>query len=295
MIKEFLTKHGEYSDQKSFSQMTTLRMGGEIAHYVEPYTAEDLKEIVYFLKNSRIPFKVIGNGSNMACGSSRFEGVVISMKKLNSYELHNNEVYAEAGVLAPYLAGILARNGLSGFEFAGGIPGTIGGLVYMNAGAYKKDMSTIVKEVTVLKKDEIVTMSSEEMEFAYRHSVLQEHPHWVVISCVLVMNNDDPENIMSLMADRLERRRNSQPLDKPSAGSCFRNPPGYFAWELIEKIGYRGKKIGGVMVSDKHPNFLVNDGGGKTEDYLKLALEIQDKVQEEYDVKLIMEVEKFNC
>lgn len=295
MIETFLKQHGDYSAERRFSELTTLKMGGPIRHYIKPHSFEDVKAIVTFLKAKGISFKVIGNGSNLACGSHVFEGVVISLKQLNAIEIENDVVYVEAGVMGPYLAGVLANEGLSGFEFAGGIPGTIGGMIYMNAGAYKKDMASVVEEVIVLKKDEIVALKKAELAFAYRHSLLQEHPHWVVLACRLKLERGDPESIRNLMNDRLQRRLSSQPLDKPSAGSCFRNPEGYFAWKLIDELGYRGHTYNGVMVSPKHPNFLINNDKGTAEDYLALALDIQQKVKDKYQLKLIMEVEKFNC
>ncbi len=295
MIKEFLEKHGDYRSDRSFKDLTTLRMGGGIAHYVEPYNLAELKEIVRFLKANRLPFKLIGNGSNMLCGSSFYDGVVISLRHFDDYEIDDNEVYVKAGVLMPYLSQVLAKEGLSGLEFASGIPGTVGGLVYMNAGAYKKDMSQIVKEVVVLKDDEVVTMNRDELKFAYRYSIFQEHPHWFIIACRMKLKKGDSKEISDLMKERYERRRASQPLDMPSPGSCFRNPDNDFAWKLIDGIGYRGHKFGGAMVSDKHSNFIVNYDNGKAEDYLELVYEIQDKVRDKYGVKLIMEVEKFNC
>ncbi|MBR2577582.1 MAG: UDP-N-acetylmuramate dehydrogenase, partial [Erysipelotrichaceae bacterium] len=268
---------------------------GEIAHYVEPYNLDDLKQIVTFLKSNHIPFKTLGNGSNLICGSSRFEGVVISMRHFDNYEISNNTVYVEAGVLAPYFVQKTVKNGLTGMEFAGGIPGTIGGLIYMNAGAYKKEMADIVKEVLVLKDGEIVRMKKDELKYRYRYSIFQEHPHWFIVAAYLELENGDAEESRSIIEDRARRRRESQPIDMPSAGSCFRNPEGEFAWKLIDGIGYRGRRLNGVEVSSKHSNFLINSGEGKGEDYLELALDIQDKVKEKYDIRLIMEVEKFNC
>jgi len=295
MIEDFLIKHGDYRSDRSFKELTTLKMGGEIAHYIEPYNLNELKEIIKFAKDICIPFKVLGNGSNLICGSSRFDGIVISLKHFDNYELKNESVYVEAGVLAPYFSLLCLRNGYRGLEFASGIPGTIGGLIYMNAGAYKKDIGSLVKEVLVLKDDEIVRMNKEELKFAYRYSIFQEHPRWIVIAAYLELYEGDIEEAKELIEDRAKRRRSTQPLNMPSAGSCFRNPSDVFAWELIDGIGYRGKRVGGVEVSTKHSNFLVNAGGGLAEEYLELALDIQEKVKEKYDIKLIMEAEKFNC
>lgn len=295
MIRDFLKKHGDYRDDRYFKELTTIKMGGAISHYVAPYNIPDLKEIISFARANAIPFKILGNGSNIIAGSSRYDGIVISLKRFDNYEIYNDQVYVESGVLAPYFSNVLAKSGLSGFEFASGIPGSIGGLIYMNAGAYKKEMADIVEEVTFLKDNEVVTLKKDELNFAYRHSIFQDHPHWIVLSCKLKLTKKDPDEIKQLMEERFQRRLNTQPLDKPSAGSCFRNPEGKFAWELIDELGYRGKTINGVKVSEKHSNFIINDGDGKVEDYLKIVYDIQDKVKEKYNIKLIMEVEKFNC
>lgn len=295
MIQEFLMSHGDYRSDRSFKELTTIKMGGKIAHYVEPLCIDDLVEIIKYLKERSIIFKVIGNGSNIVAGSNDFDGVVIGLKHFDNYEIENNELYVEAGVLAPYLALNLAKEGLSGFEFASGIPGTIGGLVYMNAGAYKKEMSDILTEVLVLKDNETVWLKKEECNFSYRHSIFQEHPRWQIIAAKFKLGEKDPSEIKALMDERLQRRKQTQPLDMPSAGSVFRNPEGTFAWKFIDELGLRGHELNDVQVSTKHSNFIVNKGNGKSEDFLKIVYEIQRQVEEKYDVKLIMEVEKFNC
>jgi len=295
MMIDFLKSHGIYSDEKYFKDLTTLKMGGHIKHFVMPNSVDDLKEIIEYLKTNKVPFKIIGNGSNLICGESEFDGVVINLKRIDSYEISNDEIYVEAGVMAPAIANILAKQGLSCLEFASGIPGTIGGLVYMNAGAYKCDMANVVNEVLVLRDGEISWITNEECEFAYRRSIFQNHPRWVILAAKLKLVKKSNDEIEDLMADRLQRRKQSQPLDMPSAGSCFRNPENGFAWKLIDSIGYRGKNRNDVVVSPKHSNFLVNTGKGTAEDYLSLALEIQDIVKDKYGIKLIMEVEKFNC
>ena len=295
MIKEFLEFHGEYHDDKYFKDLTTLKMGGHIAHFSVPSSVDDLKAIVAYLKSNRIPFKVVGNGSNLVCGEADYPGVVISLKKLCGYEINNEEVYAEAGVMAPALAAVLARQGLSCLEFASGIPGSIGGLVYMNAGAYRSCMADVVSEVLVLKDDELVWFGNDELNFSYRHSIFHDHPRWVVIAARLKLERKPSAEIEELMADRLRRRRETQPLDQPSAGSCFRNPEGGYAWKLIDGIGLRGYRVNDVCVSEKHSNFIVNTGHGTADDYLEIAYQIQDQVKKKYGIKLVMEVEKFNC
>lgn len=295
MIKEFLSERGNYRDDKTFSKLTTVKMGGEIAHYVEPYNLACLKEIINYVKREHIPFKVLGNGSNLICGSSRFEGVVISLKNFNNFEVYNDQLYVEAGVMMPFLCISMANLGLSGLEFASGIPGSVGGLVYMNAGAYKKSMSDVIKEVLVLKDGEICRMKKDELKMNYRYSIFQEHPHWIIVAAYMNLETGDKDEIISLIKDRKNRRLSTQPLDKPSAGSCFRNPDGDFAWKYIDGVGLRGFNINGAQISEKHPNFIVNVGGGSGEDYLALAIKVQEEVWKKYNVKLIMEVEKFNC
>jgi len=295
MIREFLENHGDYRDDKYFKDITTLKLGGKICHYVEPYSTDDLMVIINYLITNKVPYKIIGNGSNLVCGSDTFDGVVIKLKHFDNYEVKNNELYVEAGVMAPYLANVMASENLSGLEFASGIPGTIGGLIFMNAGAYKKSMSDIVLEVLVLKNNELVWMKNNELKFNYRYSIFQEHPHWSIVACKLKLNEGKEAEIRDLMVDRLERRKKTQPLDLPSAGSSFRNPDTKPAWKLIDDIGYRGYKVNGIEVSNKHSNFIVNTGNGKGEDYLKIAYEIIEKVDKKHHIKLVMEVEKFNC
>lgn len=295
MIEDFLKQHGEYYSDKYFKDLTTLRMGGHIKHFVMPNSVEDLKTIIEYLKANKVSFKVIGNGSNLICGESEYDGVVINLKRLNSYEISNDEIYVESGVMAPSLANYLAKQGLSCLEFASGIPGTMGGLIYMNAGAYKGEMADVVNEVLVLKDNELIWMKKDECCFAYRNSIFRDHPRWVVIAAKLKLVKKSSEIICDLMNDRLQRRKQTQPLEMPSAGSCFRNPDNGFAWKLIDSIGYRGISRNGVCVSEKHSNFIVNVGNGTAEDYLGIAYEVQDKVKEKYGIKLVMEVEKFNC
>jgi len=295
MIEEFLKKHGDYRDDYYFKELTTIKMGGKISHYIAPYHIEDLKEIIKFAKTNNIDFKVLGNGSNLIVGSSDYEGIVVSLKRFDTYEIKDDEVYVEAGVLAPYFSSVMAKNGLSGFEFASGIPGSIGGLIYMNAGAYKKSMSDIIQEVHCLVDNEIKVLKKDELDLSYRHSIFQDHPHWIVLACKLKFEHKDASEIREIIDERYKRRVETQPLDKPSAGSCFRNCEGKFAWQYIDELGYRGLKIGDVEVSSKHSNFIINTGSGKAEDYLNIVYKIQDEVKNKYGVKLIMEVEKFNC
>ena len=295
MIGKFLKKHGDYRTDLSFKELTTIKMGGKIEHFVQPYNVDELINIYNYLKENNIPYKVIGNGSNLVCGQKTYDGVVISLKHFDDYSINGDELYVDAGVLAPYLAQILAREGLSGFEFASGIPGTVGGLIFMNAGAYKKETKDIIKEVVILDDGVKKTVSLKDIKFGYRSSSFQNNPKVIIIGATFKLSKSEKDTIIDLMEDRFKRRRKTQPLDKFSAGSCFRNGDDYFVWELIDKIGYRGYKVNDIEVSEKHPNFIINNGNGTADDFIKVLNEIETKIKDNFNIDLIEEVEKFNC
>ena len=295
MIGKFLKKHGDYRTDLSFKELTTIKMGGKIEHFVQPYNVDELINIYNYLKENKIPYKVIGNGSNLVCGQKTYDGVVISLKHFDDYSINGNELYVDAGVLAPYLAQILAREGLSGFEFASGIPGTIGGLIFMNAGAYKKETKDIIKDVVILDDGAKKIVPIKDIKFGYRSSSFQNDPKVIIIGATFKLSKSNKDTIIDLMEDRFKRRRKTQPLDKFSAGSCFRNGDDYFVWELIDKIGYRGYKLNDIEVSEKHPNFIINNGNGTADDFINVLNDIETKIKDKFDIDLIEEVEKFNC
>ena len=295
MIGKFLKKHGDYRTDLSFKELTTIKMGGKIEHFVQPYNVEELISIYNYLKDNKIPYKVIGNGSNLICGQKTYDGVVISLKHFDDYSINGDEVYVDAGVLAPYLAQILARLSLSGFEFASGIPGTIGGLIFMNAGAYKKETKDIIKEVVILDDGIKKTIPFKDIQFGDRSSSFQNNPKIIIIGATFKLYKSNMDSIIDLMEDRYKRRRKTQPLDKFSAGSCFRNGDDYFVWNLIDRIGYRGYKINDIEVSQKHPNFIINNGNGTADDFIKVMNEIETKIKDNFNICLTEEVEKFNC
>ena len=295
MIGKYLKNHGDYRTDLSFKEITTIKMGGHIEHFVEPYNVEELIKIYNYAKENNIDYKVLGNGSNLVCGSKAYDGIVISLKHFDDYKINDNELIVDAGVLAPYLAQILANEGLSGFEFASGIPGTIGGLIYMNAGAYKRETKDILKEVYILDDGVKKTLSKSEIEFGYRTSSFHKNSKQIILGAKFILEKSYKNTILDLMEDRFKRRRKTQPLDKFSSGSCFRNGDNFFVWEMIDKIGYRGHKVNDVEVSTKHPNFIINNGNGTADDFIQLTNEIKEKVKKEYGIELIDEVEKFNC
>lgn len=291
----FLSSHGDLRLDARFSDITTIRIGGPIKYLVSPFDINRLKVIVKYLNEEGIPYKVVGRGSNLICGDDLYDGCVIRLEHLDHYSFDSGKLYVEAGMMIPRLCNVLASQGLSNLEFASGIPGTLGGLVFMNAGAYKRTMSDIIDSVTVLRDGEIVEMSKEECRFSYRHSIFHEHLDWIILAATLNMERSDPKEIKDLMADRLTRRKATQPLDKPSAGSCFKNPEGDYAWRLIDGVGLRGYEYHGILVSDKHPNFILNIDDARADDFITTTNFIKAKVKDTYGVDLIMEVELFNC
>ena len=291
----FLSSHGDLRIDARFKYITTIRIGGKIDYLVSPYDVERLLLILRYLREKDIPFKILGRGSNLLCGEADYEGCVIRLDHINEYSFDKDSVTVGAGASVVRLSKLLALQGLSGFEFASGIPGTIGGLIYMNAGAYKSSASEIVKRVLVLDEERQFWMDKSELDFAYRSSIFQKHPEWIILGGEFNIREGDREEILKLMADRLKRRQETQPLDKPSAGSCFRNPEGDFAWRLIDGVGMRGYQFNGIKVSEKHPNFIVNMGSATANDFLITSNLIQSKVKEVYGVDLRREVECFNC
>lgn len=276
------------------SSMTTLRIGGKAKYVAYPDDSVSLDSLIRIIRKNHLPFKLIGKGSNLLCSDKDYDGVIIRLEKFNDFYIVDTSVVAQAGCSIIAVAYAAMKAGLSGLEFASGIPGSVGGVTFMNAGAYRSSMSDVIDSVFVYRDGKFEWVPKGECGFGYRTSVFQLHPDWIVIAIRLNLEKRDPDEIRALMDSRRERRMASQPLDRPSAGSVFRNPDDVPAWKLIEGIGYRGHRIGDAQVSEKHVNFIVNDGHARAEDFLALTEEIQKLVKEKYGISLHMEVEKFN-
>lgn len=294
-LYEELKRYSEVDIDVPLSKMTTLRIGGKAKYTVYPENQVALDSIIRVLKKRGVPYKLIGKGSDLLCSDEDFDGVIIRLDRHchNSY-FDENRLTVQAGCSIIMLAVEAMKKGLSGLEFASGIPGTVGGAIFMNAGAYKSSMSDILDEVLVLRDNTSEWIKAEDCEFGYRSSIFQKHPDWIILGARMTLTPKDSKEISDLMEDRRKRRMASQPLEYPTCGSVFRNPEGMNAWQLIDGIGYRGKRIGDAMVSDKHCNFICNMGNAKAEDYLTLVKEIQEAVYEKYGVMLHTEMEMFN-
>lgn len=293
MIEELrMLECGKILENVDMKKYTTYRAGGKAKLMVFPKNIEDLIKLLKYIKKNNIKYKVLGKGSNVLFSDSLYDGIIIKLDEFKNIEINDTEIKVGAGYSLIGLSLKCARMGLSGLEFASGIPGTIGGAVFMNAGAYKSDMGYIVKEVKVLTPDlKIKTLSNKEMDFHYRTSFLAKNPDYICLEATLSLEKGNRDLILEVISDRKRRRLESQPLEFPSAGSVFRNPEGDYAGRIIEEMGYKGKRIGAAKVSDKHANFVINVGNAKGDDIKKLILEIQTKVKEEYGIELKIEQE----
>lgn len=290
-----LSQIAETDKDMPLSSMTTLRIGGYARYVVYPNSDIALDLIIRLIHEQNLSYKLIGKGSDLLCSDDDYDGIVIRLDRyFNNAYFKDNEVTVQAGCSTVALAVQAMKNGLSGLEFASGIPGTVGGAVFMNAGAYRASMSDIVKEVFIYRNGRLEWIPCSECGFTYRHSCFHDHPDWIILAARLSLEPKDSKEINDLMQNRRERRLASQPLEYPSCGSVFRNPEGKNAWQLIDGIGYRGKEIGGACVSPKHCNFIINKNHATAKDYIQLVEEIQKAVKEKYGIMLETEMEKFN-
>ncbi len=284
-------KVGKVISNPLMKEYTTYRIGGPAIALVIPNTIEDLIKLIKFLDSEKVKWKIIGNGSNLIF-KEKYDGVIIKLSEFKNIKINDTIIDVEAGYNLSRLCMKAAKEGLTGLEFAAGIPGTVGGAVFMNAGAYKSDMGYIVSEVRVIDDNyEVKTLYNKDLDFHYRTSFLKTHPKYICISAKIVLKRADAKTIMDVIEDRKQRRLMSQPLEYPSAGSVFRNPENDYAGRLIEEMGYKGKNIGGAYVSEKHANFIINKDNATSSDVINLINEVKVKVKEKYDVDLKEEQE----
>lgn len=286
-----ITKQENVLKDEPMKKHTTFRIGGPADYFVTPESKEEIQAIVELCKKEEIPYSVIGNGSNLLVGDKGYRGVILQIfKKMNQIRVEENKIYAGAGALLSKIAATALSESLTGFEFAAGIPGTLGGAVRMNAGAYGGEMKDVLTEVTVLTREgEIRTVPAEKLEMGYRTSLAAKNG-WIILEAVLKFQKGDAEAIRGRMEELKMQRVTKQPLDLPSAGSTFKRPEGYFAGKLIMDAGLRGFTVGGAQISEKHCGFVVNKGGATAEDVRNLICAVQKKVQEDAGVKLEPEV-----
>ncbi len=277
------------TENEFMSNHTSFKIGGPARLFLEAFTKEAVIKALDILKSSDITPLIIGNGSNLLVSDSGYNGVVLKISA-NKIKVSDNYIYAEAGALLSSIASVAQKNALQGFEFAHGIPGTLGGAVVMNAGAYGGEICSVLYKSECASPDGIIEISNEEHFFGYRASIYKQHPEYTVLSATLKLEAGNPDCISAKMRELAEKRRDKQPLEFPSAGSVFKRPVGYFAGALIEQCGLKGYSIGGAEVSKKHAGFIINRGGATADDVKKLVDHIQNVVLKETGVSLECEI-----
>ena len=291
MLEEFLNKNNyEYEIDASLKKYNTYRIDAKVKYLVFPKDTEELISLLHILKDNNISFYILGGGSNIIFAKDYYDKVFINLSKMDTIELNGNILTASAGVSIIKVANYAIDSNLDGLVFATGVPGTIGGAAVVNAGCYGSSMSEVVEKVTVLTEDlTIKEYTNEDMHYEYRNSILKNTNN-IVLSVTVKLYPGNKEEMRVLREERREKRVSSQPLDKPSAGSVFRNPDGANpAGKLIEDAGLKGFKVGDAEVSTKHANFIINNGNATGKDIIDLIHIIQDKVKEVYGIDIYPE------
>lgn len=284
-------KCGKIESNVNLLKYNTYRVNAVAKYMAFPENEKDLIKLIGYLKENNIKYKILGGGANLIFEND-YDGVLIKLDNFDKLVIEDTKIKVGAGYNLIKLALKVSKLGLTGMEFATGIPGTIGGAIFNNAGAYKSDMGYIVESIKVLTPNlEIKKMYNRELNFHYRTSFLKENEGYICLSANIVLKKGEKQEILNVIEDRKQRRLMAQPLEYPSAGSVFRNPEGNFAGKLIEDVGYKGKNIGGAKVSEKHANFIINEKNATGKEIVKLIEEIKSKVKQEYNIDLILEQE----
>ncbi len=291
MLKEFFIKNSiNFTENESMKNHTTFKVGGMANFVVYPNSKEQLKQLILFLNKENIKHFYLGKGSNVIFKDSIFEGVVIKSSNFTDLKIEKDTATVGSGYQLTLFCKELLDNSLSGLEFCYGIPGNIGGSLYMNAGAYGGEISDCLQSIECMdSKGNIKVITKEQARFSYRHSIFQEE-NLFIINATFKLKTADKSTMKKFMQDIMNKRIDKQPLDKPSAGSSFKRPKGYFAAALIDECGLKGLTVGGAQVSEKHAGFIVNIGGATCEDIITLAKKVEDIVYEKTGVMIEKEM-----
>lgn len=281
-----------YTDEM-MSKHTTFRVGGPADYFVVPRTVDEVRSVVRLCRESEVPYYVLGNGSNLLVSDRGYRGVILQIyKEMSAIYIEDTQIRVQAGALLSKVGSQALAASLTGFEFASGIPGTIGGAVVMNAGAYGGELKDILKSVTVLTPEgEVLTLQKDELELGYRTSILAKKSY-IALEAVISLAKGEQSAIKARMDELRERRTTKQPLEYPSAGSTFKRPEGYFAGKLIQDAGLRGFTVGGAQVSEKHCGFVINKGDATASDVWELMRQVTEIVKEKFGVTLEPEVKR---
>lgn len=297
MMQEFCHKlknvisRGTVLTEEPMSRHTSFQIGGPADVFVQPATGDEVRQAICLAKEEQVPFFVVGNGSNLLVSDDGFRGMIVQIgRNLSEITVEGDVIYAQAGALLSRVARTALEHELAGMEFAAGIPGSLGGAVSMNAGAYGGEMKDILTDVEVLTPEgEIKILPVEELDLSYRHSCIFDR-NYIVLSAHLHLESGDKTMIKGRMDELAQARRTKQPLEYPSAGSTFKRPEGYFAGALIQDAGLKGYTVGGAQVSEKHSGFVINRGGATAEEVLFLIKQVQKKVKNHFGVTMEPEV-----
>ena len=280
----------EIKIDENMSNHIHFKVGGPVDILLIPSKVNQVVETLKICKNENIPYFIIGNGSNLLVKDGGIRGVVIKLSNLLFIEVKDNTIKASSGTLLEDVSKKAVENSLTGFEFACGIPGSVGGAVFMNAGAYDSEIKNVIKEAEGLDRDgNIMVLSKEELELGYRTSKVMKD-NLLVLSATFELTKGDKEKIQERVDELTEKRESKQPLEYPSAGSTFKRPEGYFAGKLIQDAGLKGASVGGAAVSEKHSGFVINKDGATAEDVLNLIAHVQNEVKKQFGVELHTEV-----
>ncbi len=290
MIDRIKKLNIDCEEDYDLTNYNTMKLISSCYLIVHPKDTQELKSIVDIAKEYKTKYFVLGNGSNTIL-PIYYDGIVIKLDKFKRMICKNGKICVGAGYMLNKLANKMSDLGYTGLEWATGIPGTIGGAIYSNAEAYKCPISDIVKHVILFDGKNTIEYSNEEMKFGYRTSILRNNPDLIVLSCDIELKKGNIEDIKSLIKERTKRRIETQPLDYPSCGSVFRNPSIAPSGKIIEDLGFKGFKIGGAKVSEKHANFIINDGGSTSKDVIKIIKTIKKEVKKVYKIDLMLEQE----
>lgn len=295
LIEQLVDISGEQNviQNEPMKRHTTFRIGGPCDIFIKPRSIEEIRQIIEVVKENKVPYYVVGNGSNLLVSDDGYRGVIINLfNNFSDITVEGNTITASAGALLGKIGYTALKNSLTGFEFATGIPGTLGGAVVMNAGAYGGEMKDVLSEVTVLTKEgELLTLKADELELGYRTSIIAKKDY-IVLEGKIQLKPGEPDKIKAVIDDLAFRRRDKQPLEYPSAGSTFKRPKDNFAGKLIMDAGLRGYTSGGAMVSDKHCGFVINKGDATCEDVIKLTDHVKEEVKNQFGIELELEVKK---
>jgi len=292
MIKTFLKDNQiQFLQNESLKKHITFKVGGEAKFVAMPQTKHQAANLIKFLKENNIKYYIIGRGSNVIFRDEGFDGVIIKTSNMQNIEfIGEDKVYADSGVVLNVLCKTLQEKSLAGLEFCYGIPGNVGGGLFMNCGAYGGEISSAVCEVEYIDENGIFQkIDVKDCQFSYRHSIFQNND-WFITGCTFKLTKGDKTQILSFMEDIMQRRIDKQPLDKPSAGSSFKRPAGYFAAALIDECGLKGYSIGGAQVSEKHAGFIVNTGNATCNDIVSLAEYVEQTVMQKKGVAIEKEM-----